>query len=67
MKNRTLVLMMKDQSIPKQLIIRTMRSEAEKIVQRLTNPSSETLMRIMYKELIDRVIQQIEANQQEGK
>jgi hypothetical protein len=52
---------MKDRTATEQLsIILVMRSEAEKIVQALTTPSSELLIRIMCTELIDRVIEQIE-------
>ena len=57
---------MKGQEIDEEWLIRIMRFEAEKILQGLTTPSSEVLMRIMYTELIDRVIKQIETNQQEN-
>jgi predicted solute-binding protein len=63
--------MMKDRTATEQLsIILVMRSEAEKIAQRMTSPSSEALTRILYTELIDRVIEQIEiekTNRQEYK
>jgi predicted solute-binding protein len=63
--------MMKDRTATEQLsIILVMRSEAEKIAQRMKSPSSEALARILCTELIDRVIEQIEiekTNRQEYK
>jgi hypothetical protein len=58
---------MKDRTTTEQLsIILVMRSEAEKIVQGMTSPSSQALMRIMYAELIDRAIKRIEETDPEA-
>jgi predicted solute-binding protein len=52
---------MKDRTATDRLsIVLVMRSEAEKIAQRMMSPSSEALTRILYAELIDRVIKRIE-------